>query len=100
MSQWRKWCLDPEYVVGAEGAETRKRYSAVVTPISSYSFTDDELMSEKNIDSLNSFYTASKIKRSRFTPDDVGAKRIGHFGFFKPRFEASLWSKYLLQELK
>lgn len=100
MSQWRKWCLNPEYLIGVEGAETRKNYSSVVTPISSISFTDDELMSKKNIDSLNSFYSGSTIKRNRITPDEVGAERIGHFGFFKPRFEASLWGTYLLPELK
>lgn len=100
MNQWRKWCINPEYMIGVEGIETRDRYKAVVTPISSFSFTDDELMSKKNIDSLNSFYVTSQIKTNRITPEDVGVKHIGHFGFFKEKFQDSLWSNYLLQELK
>ncbi len=100
MKQWRKWCINPEYMVGAEGAKTREKYKAVATPISSFSFTDDELMSKKNIDSLNSFYATSQMKTNRITPEEVGTKRIGHFGFFKAKFQDSLWDNYLLQELK
>ena len=99
MNQWRRWCLNPEYLIGAEGIEIRDRYRSIITPISSLSFTDDELMSKKNIDSLNSFYASSKMKTSRITPEDIGVKHIGHFGFFKARFEESLWGNYLLQEL-
>ena len=100
MHQWRKWCLNPDYVVGYEGEETRESYGEVVTPISSFSFTDDELMSKKNIDSLNSFYATSEIKLHRISPFDVGADKIGHFGFFKEKFRQSLWSDYFLPELK
>jgi len=32
-------------------------------------------------------------------PRDVGARRIGHFGFFRTSFEASLWRAHLLPEL-
>ena len=99
MNQWRKWCLNPDYMVGAEGEEIREKYRNVATPISSFSFTDDELMSKKNIDSLNSFYVTSKIETSRITPEQIGAKRIGHFGFFKAKFEDSLWGSHLLPEL-
>jgi len=100
MNQWRKWCINPEYMVGAEGVETREKYKAVVTPISSFSFTDDELMSKKNIDSLNSFYVTSQMKTCRITPEEIGIKHIGHFGFFKSKFQDNLWGSYLLQELK
>jgi len=99
MSQWRKWCLNPEYLIGVEGEEARESYRTVATPISSYSFTDDELMSKKNIDSLNGFYSTAEIKTNRISPEEIGAKRIGHFGFFKDQFKESLWDGYLLQEL-
>jgi len=31
MKQWRRWCLDRDYVVGAEGEAVRARYAAVDT---------------------------------------------------------------------
>jgi predicted alpha/beta hydrolase len=40
MAQWRRWCLNREYVVGVEGE---------------------------------------------------GVRRIGHFGFFRPQLEQTLW---------
>jgi hypothetical protein len=29
----------------------------------------------------------------RIAPADVGANRIGHFGFFRPQFESTLWRR-------
>jgi predicted alpha/beta hydrolase len=99
MSQWRQWCLHPEYVVGVEGEETREKYSKMSAPITSISFTDDELMSLKNINSLQGFYVSSLMKMKRIAPEDIASKHIGHFGFFKDKFETSLWESYLLAEL-
>lgn len=91
MEQWRRWCLDPEYVVGVEGSEVRRQYAQVRTPIVSVSFTDDEMMSEQSIRSLHALYSGAPIDFQRIRPRDVGVQRIGHFGFFRPQFEASLW---------
>ena len=99
MDQWRSWCLHPEYLVGVEGERVRKEYSAVNIPITSFSFTDDELMSEKNINSIHGFYTESLKTMSRLTSEEVGVEHIGHFCFFKDKFKKSLWEDYLLSEL-
>jgi predicted alpha/beta hydrolase len=98
MKQWRRWCLDPEYVVGAETG-VRSLYAEVRTPIVSLSFTDDEMMSARNIESMHGFYLNAPRTMKRLTPNDVGAARIGHFGFFRPEFADCLWRKYLLPEL-
>jgi predicted alpha/beta hydrolase len=89
--QWRDWCLHREYVVGHEGADIRRRYAEVTTPIFSLSFTDDEFMSRANIDSLHSFYAGAPREMKRISPREVGARAIGHFGFFRRRFADTLW---------
>ena len=99
MDQWRRWCLNPEYAAGVEPG-AREAYAAVTTPITSLSFTDDELMSRRNIDSLHSFYTGAEREMIRIAPEDVGLRGIGHFGFFKPRSEEALWRGYLLPALR
>jgi predicted alpha/beta hydrolase len=99
MRQWRRWCLDPGYVVGAEGEAMRARYAAVDTPIHSLSFTDDEFMSARSIDALLAFYTGAPRTSTRLHPREVGESRIGHFGFFRPRYEQSLWRPHLLPQL-
>lgn len=91
MAQWRRWCLSREYVVGAEGEQVRQKYAAVRTPITSISFTDDEMMSGQGIRSLHALYTAAPVEYRRIAPSDIGVSRIGHFGFFRPQFETTLW---------
>lgn len=98
MKQWRRWCLDPEYVVGAE-PDVRALYAEVRTPIVSFSFSDDEMMSARNIESMHGFYVNAPRTMKRFTPGDIGAARIGHFGFFRPEFAEDLWRRHLLPEL-
>ncbi len=99
MRQWRRWCLDPEYVVGAEGSEVRKAYAAVHAPIVSLSFADDEFMSARNTESIHGFYLNAPRTMKRLQPADVGARGIGHFGFFRASFEDALWRGVLLPEL-
>jgi predicted alpha/beta hydrolase len=99
MAQWRRWCLDPEYAVGAEGDAVRAQYAAVRAPIVSLSFSDDEMMSARNTESIHSFYTGAQRTMKRIAPRDVGVARIGHFGFFRAAFESSLWRSHLLPEL-
>lgn len=91
IKQWRDWCLHREYVVGHEGDLVRRRYAEVTTPILSLSFTDDEFMSRANIDSLHSFYAGAPREMKRISPQDLGVRRIGHFGFFRKRFADTLW---------
>ncbi|AMO75729.1 alpha/beta fold hydrolase [Pseudomonas citronellolis] len=98
IKQWRRWCLHPQYALG-EGEQMRIRYSAVHTPIVSLSFTDDEMMSQRSTEALLGFYrSAPKVSR-RIAPEQLGVKRIGHFGFFREQFADTLWEGYLLPEL-
>ncbi len=99
MAQWRRWCLHPDYVVGVEGEQARDLYSNVKTPITSLSFSDDEFMSACNIEKLHDLYTAAPRVMKRISPSEVNVEKIGHFGFFRPKFKESLWEKYLLPEL-
>lgn len=90
MAQWRRWCLHRDYLM-AEGDEVRQRYARVRTPILSLSFTDDEFMSARNTESIHGFYARAPRTMKRIAPHEVGAERIGHFGFFRRRFESTLW---------
>jgi len=91
MRQWRSWCLDPEYLFGVEDAQWRVTYAQLQQPILSLSFTDDEYMSARNIESLHSFYSGAPRTMRRVDPEALGAEHIGHFGFFRRRQGATLW---------
>jgi predicted alpha/beta hydrolase len=91
MEQWRRWCLSPEYVVSVEGEDVRAAYGSVRAPMLSLSFTDDEMMSDRSIRVLHGLYVSAPVEYRRIAPDDIGARHIGHFGFFRPQFERTLW---------
>ncbi len=55
------------------------------------SMTDDELMTLAGTRSLLSFYDQAPRAIERIAPADVQAPRIGHFGFFREQFSATLW---------
>jgi predicted alpha/beta hydrolase len=91
MRQWRSWCLDPDYLFGVEDSKWRVTYGALRQPILSLSFTDDEYMSARNIESLHSFYSGAPRSVRRVDPKELSAGHIGHFGFFRRRHGAALW---------
>jgi predicted alpha/beta hydrolase len=91
--QWRRWCLNPRYNVGAEGAD--ERFAQVRFPILALSMTDDELMTERGTQTLVGFYANAPRRIERIAPADVQARRIGHFGFFREQFRATLWPRSL-----
>lgn len=89
--QWRRWCLNPRYSVGAEGKLASQSYNRVRFPVLALSMTDDELMTLAGTQSLVSFYAGAPSAVERIAPADVQARRIGHFGFFREQFSQSLW---------
>jgi predicted alpha/beta hydrolase len=99
MLQWRRWCLHPDYML-SEGDWVRKQLAAVTTPITSLSFPDDEYMSARSTEALDTWYANAPRKTKRIAPQDLGVPRIGHFGFFRAGFERSLWQDHLLPELR
>lgn len=99
IQQWKRWCMNKNYVVGTEGADVRERYSQVTTPITSIACSDDEFMQFRNIDSLHSMYTNAPLNRIRLAPQDLSVTRIGHFGFFRSSFKDNLWHTHFLPSL-
>jgi predicted alpha/beta hydrolase len=91
--QWRRWCLNPRYHVGHEGESLRTRFAQARFPIVALSIADDELMTERGTRVLIDCYENAPRELHRIAPADVGARRIGHFGFFRAQFEATLWQR-------
>ena len=93
MLQWRKWCLNPHYSVGAEGEAARLSYAAVTFPVLALSMTDDELMTWRGTQNLINLYANAPRTFERIAPADLQVRRIGHFGFFREQFSNTLWPR-------
>lgn len=91
--QWRKWCLNPRYSVGAEGERVRQQYANVRFPVLALSITDDELMTLRGTHSLVNLYENARREVQRIAPDDLAVRRIGHFGPFRSEQETKLWPR-------
>jgi predicted alpha/beta hydrolase len=92
--QWRRWCLHPEYLL-AEGEAYRAAFDRVRIPIRGYSFEDDSIVTKPAIDHLHAFYRAASVERRHVAPADVGARRLGHFGYFSEASRDTLWRESL-----
>ena len=91
--QWRRWCLNPRYSVGAEGEPARLAYARARFPVLALSITDDELMTLRGTHSLVDLYENAPREVQRIAPADVALRRIGHFGPFRGEQEGKLWPR-------
>ncbi|MCW7537104.1 alpha/beta fold hydrolase [Aquabacterium sp. A7-Y] len=91
--QWRRWCLHPGYHVGAEGHHVQQAFAEARFPVVAFSMSDDELMTERGTHALVDCYRNAPRRIERITPQDANVGRIGHFGFFREQFEATLWRR-------
>lgn len=91
--QWRRWCMHPRYHVGAEGEALRVKFASARFPVVALSMTDDELMTERGTRVLIDCYENAPRELHRIAPQDAQARRIGHFGFFRAQFQATLWTR-------
>ncbi len=90
MFQWRRWCLTPDYLLtGQPGA--REAYAGATFPVLALIFSDDELLLEEGSRMMHAAYLNNPVDFRVLDPGTFGLKRIGHFGFFKPQHEMSLW---------
>jgi predicted alpha/beta hydrolase len=91
--QWRKWCLNPRYSVGAEGEPVRRLYARARFPVLALSIADDELMTLRGTHSLVGLYENAPHQIERVSPAELAVRRIGHFGPFRSEHEAKLWPR-------
>ncbi len=91
--QWRKWCLNPRYSVGAEGELARRSYARARFPVLALSISDDELMTLQGTHSLVALYENAPREVQRIAPAELSVRRIGHFGPFRSEHEDKLWPR-------
>jgi predicted alpha/beta hydrolase len=89
--EWARWCSHPDYLM-SEHDDARTRFARFTSPVRLYSFTDDVYAPERAIRHLVSCFSGADVERVKSSPGDHGGKPIGHFGFFRPRFQDTLWA--------
>lgn len=89
--EWARWGRRKDYLLGGDGAKWRERYAAVRTPIVAVSIDDDRYAPRPTVEALLGFYPNAPKEHRHIAPRDIGATKIGHFGFFRSPFKDTLW---------
>lgn len=87
-AEWASWCRDPHYAAGALDA---KGYAGFKAPIRSYWIADDGYAPRAATEAILREYASAPSEIVAVDPAQHGSAKIGHFGFFRERFRASLW---------
>jgi predicted alpha/beta hydrolase len=95
MRQWSRWCRHPGFAWGAEPERVLPSLQAARFPITAFSFTDDEAMTENCTRQLLAAFSQAPSELIRIAPAELGLQSIGHLGAFKPAC-ASLWPRFKL----
>ena len=69
----------------------RDRLARFRRPLLFYSFTDDDYAPEPAVAHLLALLPHAELDHLRVAPRDLGLGALGHFSFFRRRFESSLW---------
>jgi predicted alpha/beta hydrolase len=83
--QWARWCRSPTYLGDWSG------HRAFTAPILAIGFMDDPFAPPSAVDALHARYGGCKQQRWSIAADELGAERIGHFGFFRVGVTPTLW---------
>ena len=89
-SEWRSWCLKPEHFT-PDLVTAASEFAAVRAPVLSWSFTDDPIATPKAVEALLALYPNARIERRSTAPAEVGARAVGHHGFFAEQHREALW---------
>ena len=90
--QWRSWCLSAAPFGAALDAQLSDAgFAAVRAPLLSWGFRDDPIATPAAVEALLGSYANAPIERRWTAPAEIGARAIGHHGFFAEAHRDSLW---------
>lgn len=104
--EWGAWCMEPDYMAAyfdgtgrlptPDGAPFGPvHYGAPRFGILAYAFTDDPIATRANVPPMLAMYENADVETRWVSPTDIGAKEIGHLGFFRRKVGGALWSDTL-----
>jgi predicted alpha/beta hydrolase len=88
---WARWGRHPSYVMSYAGPKGGGGFRHWSGSLLAYGLEDDGFAPERGVRALVSFYESARVETRLVAPREIGETAIGHFGFFRPRFEENLW---------
>lgn len=91
--EWAGWCMNPRYLFDDATLETRKNFPNYTGALQAIGLADDKWAPPVAVQLLLDGYTGTKPEHLTIAPADVGAAKIGHFGFFRAEHRDTLWKQ-------
>ncbi|MGZ6139957.1 MAG: alpha/beta hydrolase family protein [Myxococcaceae bacterium] len=89
--EWARWGRRRHYLFDDLGAEARAAYAALRFPVRALHIADDLYAPRSGVEALVAFYGGAREVHT-VRPEEVGERRIGHFGWVRPPCERGIWA--------
>lgn len=93
--QWARWMRYPDYLFDSRFGLDLSGYQVLEQPLLSMDFSDDDMAPESNVVYLLTKFPNARVTRRHVDVSTLEPSSVGHAGFFKARFEDSLWRETL-----
>jgi len=90
--EWARWGRHKDYMMGY-WSEKEPSYAQVDCPMIAYSFEDDDFAPRKAVAWMSTRYRNAQLQLRHLKSSDLDVKSIGHFGFFRSKFEQPFWNE-------
>ncbi|WP_299102570.1 alpha/beta fold hydrolase [uncultured Winogradskyella sp.] len=89
--QWQRWGKHKDYIL-SEFKSDELQFKNFDRSMLALSFPNDEFASKSSVDWLANQFVNAKVDRQHIAPNDLNIDNVGHFGFFRKKFQDSLWN--------
>jgi predicted alpha/beta hydrolase len=89
--QWVGWVMRPRYLFDDPNLKALQNFANYRGAMRALCFSDDPWATRPAVELLCSGFTAAKPEILTVAPAELGAKRIGHLGFFRAEHRDTLW---------
>jgi predicted alpha/beta hydrolase len=89
--EWVSWVMSKRYLFDDPRLGGLKNFQQFNGAMRALCFSDDPWATRPAVELLCSGFVSAKPEILTITPADVGATKIGHFGFFRPEHRGTLW---------
>jgi predicted alpha/beta hydrolase len=89
--QWVHWVMSPRYLLDDDRLAGLKNFARFDGAMRAICLADDPWATRPAVGLLCSAFTAIAPEIVEIAPADIGARKIGHFGFFRPEHRDTLW---------
>jgi predicted alpha/beta hydrolase len=89
--QWTGWVNSPRYLFDDKSLASLANFAKYTGALRALCLSDDPWATRPAVELLCNGFGATKPEIITVAPADVGATKLGHFGFFRPDHRDTLW---------